>query len=112
LLDMKTQPRRDEDRQHDRLAADLETRLRALFIRCPTLCGFSVRDREGLAREGLAIAHASDLYVTEVSVFPFSCLEAPREISAEIAKALVQLIDERPEASGLLRERAFARRFH
>ena len=109
---MKSQAQRTEDQRHGRLQADLEARVGALFRRCPTLCGFSVRDTEGLARDGIALDHASELYVTEVSVYPLSGLEAPREICTEIAKALVQLIDERPEACGLLRERAFARVFH
>lgn len=86
--------------------------MRALFRRCPTLCGFSVRDTEGLARDGIALDHASELYVTEVSVFPLTGLEAPKEICREIAQTLVRLIEERPEACGLLRERAFAREFH
>jgi hypothetical protein len=112
VLDMKTQTQRTEDLRRGRLAADLEARVGALFRRCPTLCGFSVRGSDGLARDGIEVDSASELYVTEVSVYPLSGLEAPREICREIAKALVQLIDERPEASGLLRERAFARTFH
>ena len=84
----------------------------ALFRRCPTLCGFSVRDTEGLARDGIALEHASELYVTEVSVYPLSGLEAPREICREIAQTLVRIIDERPDACSLLRERTFARSFH
>lgn len=109
---MKTPAQRNEDLQHGRLVADLEAGVSALFRRCPTLCGFSVRDTEGLARDGIALNHASELYVTEVSVYPLIGLEAPREICREIAQMLVRLIDERPDACGLLRERTFARVLH
>lgn len=83
-----------------------------LFKQCPTLCGFSVRDAESLAREGLAPVGISELFVTEVSVFPLTGLEAPPEIAREIALLLVRLIDDSPETSDLLRERTFARAFH
>jgi len=100
------------DSQYQHIEADLEAGVSALFRRCPTLCGFSVRDQAGLLRDGIDLEHESELYITEVSVYPMSDLEAPREVCAEIAKLLIQLIDERPEASRLLRERAFARTFH
>jgi hypothetical protein len=110
---MTTQTQRFEALQRGRLQADIDAGVSALFRRCPTLCGFSVRDTEGLAREGIALGQASDrLYVTEVSVYPLSGLEAPQEVCKEIAQTLVRLIDERPDACGLLRERAFARNFH
>ena len=109
---MKSLPNEIKRLQHRRLEEELDVGVRALFRRCPTLCGFSVRDQAGLARDGIALEHLSELYITEVSVYPLSGLEAPREICAAIAKVLVQLIDERPETCGLLRERAFARTFH
>jgi hypothetical protein len=109
---MKSQLRSAEDLQQRRIEADLEAGLSALFRRCPTLCGFSVRDAASLARDGLAFAQASEIFVTEVSVFPCSSLEAPPEISREIARVLVKLIDECPEASELLCQRTFARVFH
>ena len=99
-------------RQHNRIEADIEAGVSALFHRHPTLCGFSVRDRAGLARDGIALEHASQLYITEVSVYPSSGLEAPREICKEIAQTLVRLVDERPDTCSLLRERTFARVFH
>jgi hypothetical protein len=94
------------------MEADLDAGIRALFLDCPTLCGFSVRGAESLAREGIALAGFSELFVTEVSVFPLTGLEAPADISRAIALLLVRLIDDCPEASGLLRERTFARAFH
>jgi len=100
------------DSQYKHIEADLEAGVSELFRRCPTLCGFSVRDQAGLIRDGIPLEHASDLYITEVSVYPMIGLEAPRDVCVEIAKVLIELIDERPEASSLLRERAYARVFH
>jgi hypothetical protein len=111
-LDVKAQLHRTRDLQHSRIEADLDAGMGALFKQCPTLCGFSVRGAESMAREDLALAGYSELFVTEVSVFPQIGLEAPAEISREIAKLLVRLIDDCPETSDLLRERTFARAFH
>jgi hypothetical protein len=90
----------------------IETSINALFRRCPTLCGFTVRDAANLSRDGLARSHASRLFVTGVSVHPWSGLRAPGELCDEIAATLDELIDEYPEAGELLRERTFARVFH
>jgi len=97
---MKTLEHRVQERQHSRLAADLETATSAIFRRCPTLCGFAVR------------ADPSALVVVEVSVFPLSGLGAPEEVRSEIAATLIPLLDEFPEAGALLRGRSFARAFH
>lgn len=82
------------------MEADLEAVTSAIFRRCPTLCGFTVR------------GELSALFVTEVSVFPLSGLEAPEDIRAEIVTTLITLIDEFPEAGALLRGRSFARILH
>ena len=97
---MKTQEHRTEKQRYSRLEADLDAATKAIFSRCPTLCGFAVRDG------------SNGLFLTEVSVFPQRDLEAPMEIRSEIVAALVALIDECPEAGALLRERSFARTFH
>lgn len=109
---MTIQAHRRGHPQPGHLEADLEAGVSALFRRCPTLCGFSVRDAASLARDGFALSHVSELFVTEVSVYPYSGLEAPEEICREIARALVRLVDDRPEARELLHERTFARAFH
>ena len=92
--------------------ADLEVTINALFRRCPTLCGFSVRDAAELSRDRLALRPASELFVTEVSVYPMRDLNAPAELCNEIVAALADLIDESPETGELLRERTFARVLH
>lgn len=109
---MKTQEHRIEELQHSPFEADLGASINALFRRWPALCGFAVRDAANLSRDRLALDHVSELCVTEVSVYPLSGLEAPRELCYEIVAALIELIGERPEACELLRERTFARVFH
>jgi len=109
---VKAHLHRADNPQHDRVEAYLDAGIRALFLDCPTLCGFSVRGAESLAREGLALAGASELVVTEISVFPLIGLEAPLEISRKIALWVVRIVDDCPEASELLRECTFARNFH
>ena len=92
--------------------ADLEATVDALFRRCPTLCGFSVRDASDLPRNRSTLQHASELFVTEVSVYPMRDLYPPAELSLEIVATLAELLDECPEAGALLRDRTFARMLH
>src|SRR5688500_13782904 len=47
-VEMKTQQHRIEDLQRRRFEADLKASINALFRRCPTLCGFTVRDAANL----------------------------------------------------------------
>lgn len=109
---MKTQEHRIGDLRHSRFEADLEASIDVLFSRCPTLCGFSVRDAAKLGREDPVLPQASELFVTEVSIYPLTGLGPPRELCHEIVTTLLALIDGCPEASELLRERTFARVFH
>lgn len=109
---MKTQVDRIEDVQHSRFEADLEARINALFCRCPTLCGFSVRGAANRSRDGLAPEHVSELFVTDVSVYPWTGLEASGALCKEIVAVLLELIDECSVASELLCERTFARVLH
>jgi hypothetical protein len=109
---MKTQEHRLEDPQRNRIEADLEATIDALFDRFPTLVAFSVQDGESLAREGIAPQHESDLFLTEVSVYPWSGQEAPAALCVEIVTALTELVDEWPAALELLHERTFARVLH
>lgn len=92
--------------------ADLEATVDALFRRCPMLCGFSVRDAADLPRNRSTVQHGSELFVTEVSVFPMRDVYPPAELSLEIVATLAELLDECPEAGALLRDRTFARVVH
>ena len=96
---MKTYEHRSAQPRQGRFEADLKAAAAAIFRRCPTLCGFAIRDARGL-------------FVTEISVFPLTGLEAPAEIRSEILAGLAALIDECPEACDLLGNRTFARVIH
>ena len=77
---MKAQEHRIEDLRQSRFEADLEARINGLFRRCPALCGFAVRDAAHLSRDGLPLDHASELFLSEVSVYPFNDLRAPEAL--------------------------------
>ena len=97
------------DQKH--VAADVQARVDALFIRCPTLCGFSVQDRSTLP-EQLSDAQIpdADLYVTEIGIFPKLGDEQYPDIFDEITLTLSSLVTEQPNAYDVLRGRTFARR--
>ncbi len=98
---MKPQQRQIEDVQHSLLEADLEASIRMLFRRRPALCGFSI-----------FTAPNGRLRLAEVSVYPWSGLEASGELCGEIVGTLLELIDECPGTLALLDARTFARVFH
>lgn len=78
----------------------IEQRLQSLFLRCPELYGFSVR------------GDADELFVSDVGITPRLSAEQYGEIFQDIASTLSELLEERPEASELLRDRTFARTLH
>jgi hypothetical protein len=85
--------------QHQ-IVSQVEQRLQLLFSRCPELSGFSVR------------GDADDLFITDVGIAPRLSVEQYGEIYQDIAATLSELLEERPEASDLLRGRTFARTLH
>lgn len=85
-----------------RMNTELPAQIEALFVRCPALCGFSVRSADD---EG-------DLCVGDVGISPALSREQFGEICREIVVALVELIAEEPEAGEALRGRTFARVLH
>jgi len=107
--DMKTPQQRGE-LMHRLCEQDLEATLKLLFRRCPTLCGFTVASAPDPTQGGLD--GASGLFVTGVSVYPLTGLDAPEALYAEIEATLAQLVKASPFVPALLRERTFARVFH
>ena len=89
------------DRVHDvqrlRLEADLAARIEALFWRWPVLCGFSVD---------------GELFVANLACHLTLDDEQAETLRDQIALELCQLLDEKPEAVGLLAGRTFARTLH
>jgi len=83
-----------------------------IFAACPELCGFSVQhaqDAHSLSSAGISEPLEGDLRLADVETAPY----APSErLLGEIAVALLELIDEQPEALEELRGRTFARTLH
>lgn len=93
-----------------RVVADVKARIDALFIRCPTLCGFAVQDRASLP-EQLTESQIpdADLYVTEIGIFPKLSTDQYADVFDEITITLSSLVSEQPNAYDVLRGRTFAR---
>ncbi|MGH8667814.1 MAG: hypothetical protein ACREUN_05740 [Burkholderiales bacterium] len=91
---------------------EVEARLRAVFRRRPDLQRFVIQDRAGLPdhieREGLQ----GELFITQITLYPRRGSKQYDEVYADIARAITQVVDERPEALSLLRGKTFVRALH
>jgi len=94
---MKPFQHRLSEAHRQRSVAVVEKHLAELFRRMPMLCGFSLRE---------------DLEVSDVTVHAWPGYTAGEDFYKDLAQALADLADERPEAVKLLRGRTFARTFH
>jgi hypothetical protein len=75
----------------------------------PELCGFSVQDAETLTRDRVSGQLEAGLYLADVATTTNGGSE---QLLGEISVALLELIDEDPEAIDALRGRTFARTLH
>jgi hypothetical protein len=94
------------------LQADVEAKMRALFARCPALCGFTVQDRASLPAEVAGPIPDADLYVTEIGIYPKLDAAQYGDLYDEITLAISDLVHEQPGAYDVLRGRTFARTLH
>lgn len=94
------------------LQADVEAKMRALFARCPALCGFAIQERGALPAEVAGAIPDADLYVTEIGIYPKLDAEQHGELHDEITSAISDLVRAQPAAYDLLRGRTFARTLH
>ena len=93
-----------------RVVADVQARIDALFVRCPTLCGFAVQDRASLPEQLTeSQIQDADLYVTEIGIFPKLSTDQYADVFDEITITLSNLVSEQPNAYDVLRGRTFAR---
>ena len=87
--------------------------IESLFVRYPSLCGFSVHGLDQLpdncSRSG---DNDSSLFIGEIGISPPPGAEQRGEILREIAAALAELLTEHPDADDILRGRTFARVLH
>src|SRR5262245_35689079 len=90
-----------------RLEANVESKMKALFARCPTLYALSVQDRAMLPRsvDKHRIPDA-DLFITEIGIFP-KAESKYDEIHDEITLAISDLVHDEPHAYDYLRGRTF-----
>ena len=84
---------------------ELDTAMADLFRRCPALLGFAVHDMRTLAG-------TQEVLLAEVSVQPWAGRVASQELVDEIAGALIDLLEEQPEARELIAGRTFAHTLH
>jgi hypothetical protein len=92
-----------------RLESDVAVRMETLFRRCPALHGFTVQPEAGVTRERVVLGLQNDLYLADVVWHQPLNGEQAASLVGEISQALLELVDERPEASALLRGRTFVR---
>ena len=84
----------------------------SLFHRWPDLVGFSVQDAGTLPEDREWIQLEGGLALADIDMHEWVGDEDKLEIVVELAAALLELIEERPDAPELLRGRTFARTLH
>ena len=92
--------------------SELQTRMQALFARCPALCRFSVRDRSGLPDHIDPTGLKGELFIFEIVLSPRLSSRQYDEVYDEISAEVTAVVSARPEAKGLLLGRAFVRALH
>ena len=94
---MKHSEQRPSEARRQHTEAIVARHVRQLFQRLPMLSGFWLR---------------LDFKVTELSVFTWPGYTAGRDLYDQVTESFVQLAEECPEASQLMRGRTFARALH
>jgi hypothetical protein len=101
-----------QEGQERRSERDLEARLRAVFGRRPELHRFVIQDKAGLADHIDRASLTGELFITQITLYPRRGSRQYDEVYADIARAITQVVAERPEALRLLRGKAFVRALH
>jgi hypothetical protein len=91
---------------------EIEAQLRAVFGRRPELHRFVIQDKAGLPDHIDRGQLAGELFVTQITLYPRRGTRQYDEVYAEIARAITQLVAERPEALKFLRGKTFVRALH
>lgn len=92
-----------------RLESDLAARMELLFRRCPALHGFSVQQGSSVSRERVAQDLHAGLFLADVVWHQPLSGDQAATLVEEISQELLELVEERPEATALLLGRTFAR---
>jgi hypothetical protein len=94
------------------MESDVEAQLREVFRRRPDLQRFVIQDRAGLADHIDRQSLVGELFVTQITLYPRRGGSQYDEVYADIARAITQVIDERPHALSELRGKIFVRALH
>jgi hypothetical protein len=91
---------------------EVEARLRAVFKLRPELHRFVIEDKAGLPdhidRQNLT----GELFITQITLYPRRGTKQYDEVYADIARAITQVVADRPDALHLLRGKTFVRALH
>ena len=87
-------------------------RMAALFRRLPILVGFTVQENATLSGEREIAPLDEELSLADVTVRDWPGLHPTTELYAEIRDALVEVLEEHPDAREVFRGCTFARAFH
>jgi hypothetical protein len=106
---MKALDDRTQNLQRQSVAADLATRVAAIFEQYPMLCRFSVQERSTVSKDRAMVQLQGGLCVADVSVGTLPAFRVTQEVCNEIACMMLELLDEQPDVFDLLCGRSFAR---
>ena len=109
---MRTLQGRTEERRADVAAADIAAMVASLFSRWPTLEGFSIQERSTVGQDRMSASLDGTLCVADIVVRAWPGYDAGAALYEDLAEAMLELLDERPEAGELLRGTTFARTIH
>ena len=94
------------------LEAQVLERIESVFVRCPELFRFSVRDRSGLPDHIDPTSLEGELFIFEIALAPRLGKAQYDEVYDVIARAIAAAVSSWPEAKDLLRGKTFVRFLH
>jgi hypothetical protein len=94
------------------IEARILERIEAVFVRCPELCRFSVRDRSGLPDHLDPTRLEGELFIFEIALAPRLGKVQYDWVYDTIAAAITGAVSSWPEAKDLLRGKTFVRYLH
>src|ERR1041384_2011679 len=94
------------------LEAQVLERIESVFVRCPELFRFSVRDRSGLPDHIDPTSLEGELFIFEIALAPRLGKAQYDEVYDVIARAISGALSSWPEAKDLLRGKTFVRYLH
>jgi hypothetical protein len=94
------------------LEAQVLERIESVFVRCPELYRFSVRDRSGLPDHIDPTRLEGELFIFEIALAPRLGKAQYDEVYDTIARAIAAAVSSWPEAKELLRGKTFVRYLH